>query len=73
MKMSSEPKIVALNVEANIYMLVDGSGNSLGTGTREVCEVLAHIATVKDVPDDTRSSQPSVRKSHGNIRSAIAI
>ncbi len=73
LKMSSSPKIVALNVEANIYMLVDGKGHSLGTGTREVCEVLAQIATVKDVPCDASSSQPRARSSNGNIRSAIAI
>ena len=73
LKMSSSPEIVALNVEANIYMLVDGKGHSLGTGTREVCEVLAQIATVKDVPCDASSSQPRARSSNGNIRSAIAI
>jgi hypothetical protein len=71
--MSSSPKIVALNVEANIYMLVDAKGNSLGTGTREVCEVLAQIATVNDLPFDAGLSRPQARGSNGNIRSAIAI
>jgi len=71
--MSSSPKIVALNVEANIYMLVDAKGNSLGTGTREVCEVLAQIATVNDLPFDAGLSRPRARGSNGNIRSAIAI
>ena len=69
--MTDEPQVVALSVEANIYMLVDRFGNSLGTGTREVCEVLAKIATVKDVLDNDLPQRP--RQSNENVRSAIAI
>ena len=54
-------------------MLVDGFGNSLGTGTKEVCEVLAKIATVKDGFDADDLPQPRPRQSNGNVRSAIAI
>jgi len=70
--MTSKPHIVALNVEANIYMLVDGQGNSLGTGTREVCEVLAEIATVRDV-SEASLAPVRTRQSNNNVRSAIAI
>ena len=71
--MSSEARVFALNVDANIYMVVDEKGNSLGTGTREVCEVLAQIASVKEVLPETRYYQPRTHRSIGNIRSAIII
>ncbi len=71
--MSSEAKVFALSVDANIYIVVDEKGNSLGTGTREVCEVLAHIATVKEVLPDATPYQLTARRSIGNIRSAITI
>ncbi len=71
--MSSEARVFALSVDANIYMVVDEKGNSLGTGTREVCEALAQIATVKEVLPDVRPNQLRTRRSIGNIRSAIII
>jgi hypothetical protein len=43
--MQGEPSIQPLSVDANIYALRDERGNTLGTGTREVCEVLLHIMT----------------------------
>ena len=37
--MNARPSIIALNEDSNIYMLVDELGRTIGTGTREVCEV----------------------------------
>jgi hypothetical protein len=70
--MEVEPVIVPLSVQENIYALHDDRGNSIGTGTREVCEVLLYIITrtghLKSVkPPPTRvATRP-------NVRSVIAI
>jgi len=70
--MSSEARVFALSADANIYVVVDEKGNSLGTGTREVCEVLAQIASGKDAPNSTRYPVRT-RITAGNVRSAITI
>ncbi len=41
----SEPMIVPLSLQHNIYALRDEHGYTMGTGTREVCEVLLYIIT----------------------------
>jgi hypothetical protein len=69
--MYSEPLILPLNVDGTIYALQDEKGRIMGTGTREVCEVLVHIIT-----DQRRAS--AIREVPGaiaqkNIRSAIVI
>jgi len=70
--MINEARVLALSVKANIYVVVDEKGNSLGTGTREVCEVLARIAT-KEVTPGVKPYHFRARPSVGNIRSAITI
>ena len=71
--MINEARVLALSVKANIYVVVDEKGNSLGTGTREVCEVLARIATTKEVTPGVKPYHFRARPSFGNIRSAITI
>ena len=39
------PSILPLDIQDNIYALQDDKGNTIGTGTREVCEVLLYIIT----------------------------
>ena len=69
--MQGEPSIQALSVDANIYALRDERGNTLGTGTREVCEVLLHMLTKARVnPMKVPASTVSHRS---NVRAAIAI
>jgi hypothetical protein len=43
--MPVEPVIYPLSIDENIYALFDERGNTIGTGTREVCEVLLFIIT----------------------------
>jgi hypothetical protein len=69
--MKSQPSIQALSIDANIYALCDEKGNTLGTGTREVCEVLLHIMT-KATANPMKLS-PTSAAVHSNIRAAIAI
>lgn len=68
--MQGEPSIHALSVDANIYALRDERGNTLGTGTREVCEVLLYIMTrARGNP----MKVPATSVSRSNVRAAIAI
>ena len=43
--MYAEPMILPLDANGRIYALQDEKGNTIGTGTREVCEVLLYIIT----------------------------
>jgi hypothetical protein len=43
--MQLQPTIRPLSVHENIYALCDENGKTIGTGTREVCEVLLFIIT----------------------------
>ena len=69
--MQGEPSIQALSVDANIYALRDERGNTLGTGTREVCEVLLYIMT-KARANPLKLPATSVSR-HSNVRAVIAI
>jgi hypothetical protein len=64
--------VVALNESANIYMVVDEYRRQLGTGTKEVCEILAGISMKPNRASATLNT-PSVSSSHENIHSAIKI
>ena len=41
--MYSEPIILPLNADGQLYALEDEHGRIVGTGTREICEVLLSI------------------------------
>lgn len=63
--------VVALNERTNIYIVIDERGQTIGTGSREVCEVLARLST----QTASRTIQPFVRSTRvdDNIRSAIKL
>ena len=44
-RMYAKPIILPLDAEGRIYALHDEKGNTIGTGTREVCEVLMYMIT----------------------------
>jgi len=69
--MQGEPSIQALSVDANIYALRDERGNTLGTGTREVCEVLLYIMTKAQTNAIKLPAASATLRS--NVRAAIAI
>jgi hypothetical protein len=70
--MYTKPTILPLNVDETICAMQDHNGTIIGTGTREVCEVLVHI-----INDQTNAS--AIREgargtiARKNIRSAIVI
>jgi hypothetical protein len=69
--MYTKPMILPLDLEGKIYSLQDEKGNTIGTGTREVCEVLMYIITKPLVQTVSGASASVVRRP--NVRAAIAI
>ena len=69
--MYSKPMILPLDLEGKIYSIQDEQGNTIGTGTREVCEVLMYIITKPLTRTNAGPSGKVVRRP--NVRAAIAI
>ena len=67
--MSAKPMIYPLDQNGQIYALQDEKGNNIGTGTREVCEVLLYIITKPTSPSVSSKINPQ----RPNVRSAIAV
>jgi hypothetical protein len=70
---NSSPSIVALSEDSNIYMVVDERGRTIGTGTKEVCEVLATLTAKPSLQRSLDSRRSVPQPSRDNIRSAIKI
>jgi hypothetical protein len=70
-QMYKTPMIFPLDPEGKIYILQDENGNTIGTGTRKVCEVLLYIITnaAGAVPEAPGASVPQ----RSNVRAAITI
>jgi hypothetical protein len=72
----SKPRILPLNPEGTIYALKDEQGRTIGTGTREVCEILLHVINKQaaDRPEDVLARIEKERSMpHRNVRSALTI
>ncbi|HET6889701.1 MAG TPA: hypothetical protein VFH31_01255 [Pyrinomonadaceae bacterium] len=70
--MSLKPMILPLDPEGNIYALQDEGGKTIGTGTREVCEVLLYIIT-KPLSPSVSGKTGVLIPQRPNVRAAIAI
>ncbi len=70
--MYADPMILPLDVSGNIYALQDEKGNTIGTGTREVCEVLLYIITRPALPTVSGGINVPIPQ-RPNVRAAIAI
>ena len=70
--MYAEPMILPLDANGQIYALQDEKGNMIGTGSREVCEVLLYIITKPTSPSSTGLANVSLRQ-RSNVRAAISI
>jgi hypothetical protein len=68
--MYSKPMILPLDVNGRIYALQDEKGNTIGTGTLEVCEVLLYLITKPSSPSGKAQLLIPQRP---NVRAAIAI
>lgn len=70
--MYGETIIFPLDGDGKIYAIQDEKGKIIGTGTREVCEMLLYIITTGlSVADPNRVESKSATKA--NIRSAISM
>ena len=70
--MHTETMILPLGVDGEIYAIQDNRGNIIGTGTREVCELLLYIITKPaSASISGRINAPVQHRT--NVRSAIAI
>ena len=69
--MYQEPMILPLDVEGKLYSIQDEKGNTIGTGTREVCEVLMFMITraQSNLSNKSGSNIPH----RPNVRAAIGI
>ena len=70
--MYAKPMILPLDGNGQIYALQDEKGNTIGTGTREVCEVLLYIITKPASPSISGNINAPVPQ-RPNVRAAIAI
>lgn len=70
--MYAEPMILPLDANGRIYALQDEKGNTIGTGTREVCEVLLYIITKAATPGASGRANGALRQ-RSNVRAAISI
>jgi len=71
--MYTKPMILPLDLEGKIYSLQDEKGNTIGTGTREVCEVLMYIITKPLVRANASSGATAKAVRRPNVRAAIVI
>lgn len=70
--MFGEKIILPLDADGKLYAIQDEKGNVIGTGTREVCEILLYIiAKPVSASISGRINAPIERRP--NVRAAIAI
>ena len=69
--MYAAPMILPIDPNGQIYALQDVKGNTIGTGTREVCEVLLYIITKPASQSISGRNGPVSQRP--NVRAAIAI
>ncbi len=70
--MCTIPMTFPLDFHGKIYVLQDEKGNTIGTGTRQVCEVLLYIITKPLTPLLSGSTEMLVSH-NSNVRAAITI
>jgi hypothetical protein len=70
--MFTDTRILPLDADGEIYAMQDEHGNIIGTGTREVCEILLYIISKPALASVSgRINAPTQHRS--NLRAAIAI
>ena len=70
--MSAGPMIVPLDVNGKICALQDENGKTIGTGSREVCEILLYIITKPTSPTIAGRINAPIQP-RPNVRAAIEI
>jgi hypothetical protein len=70
--MHGEKIILPLDAAGNIYAIQDETGSVIGTGTREVCEILVYIIS-KPASASISGRINAPIQHRANVRAAIAI
>ena len=70
--MYAEPMILPLDINGRVYALQDEHGKTIGTGTREVCEVLLYMIRKSASPAASRRTDAVIAQ-RPNVRAAIEI
>jgi hypothetical protein len=70
--MYAEPMILPLDINGRVYALQDEHGKTIGTGTREVCEVLLFMIRKSSLPGASARSDAG-HPQRPNVRSAVGI
>ena len=70
--MYGENIILPLDANGEIYAIQDEKGSIIGTGTREVCEILLYIIS-KPTSDSISGRINAPVERRANVRSAISI
>jgi hypothetical protein len=65
--------IFPLDIQGKIYALQDEKGNTIGTGTREVCEVLMYVITKASTGANSSDNERVNLTRRPNVRAAISI
>ena len=66
------PMMFPLDFHGKIYVLQDENGNTIGTGTRQVCETLLYMITKPHTASISDSTEMLVSQ-NPNVRAAITI
>jgi hypothetical protein len=70
--MDAETMIHPLDADGKIYAIQDEKGNIIGTGTREVCEILLYLIS-KPASASVSGRINAPVQHRPNVRAAIAI
>jgi hypothetical protein len=70
--MHTKTMILPLDTDGEIFAMQDEHGNIIGTGTREVCELLLYIVT-KPASTSVSGRINAPVQHRANVRAAIAI
>lgn len=71
-KMYTAPIILPLDIQGRVYVLEDEKGNTVGTGTRQACEVLLSIIKKAAKASSSISEEIPVPQTPG-VRAAMTI
>lgn len=70
--MYTKPMMFPLDLNGDLYLVQDENGNTIGTGSRKVCEVLVHLIR-KPIAASSEASAFQVPPQRANVRSAITV
>ena len=71
--MYNKPTIFPLDANGTIYAIEDENGRTIGTGSREVCELLLYIITKPFGASESLWPQNGSGNHRANIRAAITV